>query len=64
MTKVEKLKTELASLPLEEREVLVDFLLTTLPSNEAGEREWETELSRRDLDLETGAVPEIPAEEI
>jgi hypothetical protein len=64
MTQVEKLKTELASLPLEEREVLVDFLLTTLPTDEASEREWEAELSRRDLELETGAVPEIPAEEV
>jgi hypothetical protein len=43
---------------------LVDFLLNTLPTNEDDEVQWEAELMRRDRELETGAVQEIPAEEV
>jgi putative addiction module component (TIGR02574 family) len=59
-----KLKSQLESLPEQDREELVDFLLNTLSANEEDEAAWEAELARREAELESGAAREIPADEV
>ena len=60
----ERLKIELAALPQDDREALAYFLISTLPDEEMSEDEWEAELMRRDREISTGEVQEIPAEEV
>lgn len=63
--KVTDLMTEAASLPVEERAWLVDFLLQTLnPPDEANTSAWLAVARRRLDDLDTGRVKAIPGEEV
>jgi putative addiction module component (TIGR02574 family) len=60
----EKLKTQLATLPEDDREALAYFLISTLPNGEDTEDEWEAELMRREAEVESGASQEIPVDEV
>jgi len=53
------------SLPVEERTLVVDFLLRTLnPPDPEIDNQWTTVAKRRLDDLRTGKVESIPGEEV
>jgi putative addiction module component (TIGR02574 family) len=56
MTKLEKIRTTVLSLPVKERFELADNLLGSLPSKAIDLDEDMTEILRRNLELESGRV--------
>ncbi len=63
---VERLKSELTTLSVEQRAELAHFLIQTLDSEGEGDVDeaWENEVNRR-LDLiESGTVQGIPADQV
>lgn len=62
----EKLKSELAGLPLDDRAELAMFLIESLDggSDEGVEAAWRDELDRRFSEIETGTAVGEPAEDV
>lgn len=57
----EKLKTELAQLPIEDRAELASFLIESLDegADRDAEAAWDTELARRADEIRTGKIGEF-----
>lgn len=65
--KAEKLKVELASLSLEDRDGISEYLDSLEDENlsqEQWEETWSEEINRRIADVESGRLKLIPAEEV
>lgn len=65
--KAEQLKAALASLSLEERDDIRDYLDSLAEaelSQEEWEESWSEEINRRIADVESGKVKLIPSEEV
>jgi putative addiction module component (TIGR02574 family) len=62
----ERLKTELAQLPTEDRAELAHFLLTTLDEGEDEDAEaaWDAELARRAEEIRSGKAVGEPMEKV
>jgi putative addiction module component (TIGR02574 family) len=62
----EKLRAELAALPLGDRADLAHFLIRTLDEEEDADAEaaWDAELARRDAEIKSGTAEWRPAEEV
>jgi putative addiction module component (TIGR02574 family) len=62
----EKLKSELAQLPIEDRAELASFLIRSLDEgvDPDAEAAWDAELARRAEEIRTGNVAGIPAERV
>ena len=61
----EKLKTELAALPVEDRAELARFLMESLDETDPGwDAAWTAELDRRWQEIESGKAVGVPGEEV
>jgi putative addiction module component (TIGR02574 family) len=62
----ERLKAELAQLPLRERADVAHFLIRSLDEEEDEDAEaaWEAELARRLEEIENGTAAGIPADKV
>ena len=62
----EKLKSELARLPIEDRAELASFLIGSLDEGADSDAEaaWDAELARRAEEIRTGKVVGVPAEKV
>lgn len=62
---MKEIMQEAASLPVEERAIVVDSLLRTLnPPDAEIEREWVKVAKRRLMELRSGSVKAIPGSEV
>ena len=65
MSKTQDLIDEAISLPLEERALLVDYLLHSMnPLDEDNDKKWAIEAKRRLEDLRTGKIAPVSGEEV
>ncbi|WP_040432811.1 addiction module protein [Chlorobium ferrooxidans] len=63
--KTQELISEAISLPIEERALIVDYLLKSLnPAESATEKKWAQEAQRRLQDLRSGKVKSVSAEKV
>jgi len=63
--KTKDLFTEAASLPVEERAVLADFILKTLTPTDAGiDQQWRRIARQRVREIRSGQVEMVPADEV
>ena len=63
-TKREHIEAEALRLPREERARLAEALISSLDEESEIEKAWSAEIKRRVLDLRSGAVKSIPAEDV
>ena len=63
-TSVETLEAEVLSLPAADRSRLLDRLIASLDTAREADRAWAEEARRRDVEIESGAVAPIPADEV
>ncbi len=65
MLSIKEIIDQAASLPTEERAVVIDSLLKTLnPTNDEVDRKWIKVAKRRLNELRSGQVKPIPGEEV
>lgn len=63
--KTQELISEAISLPIEERALIIDYLLKSLnPAESATEKKWAQEAQRRLQDLRSGKVKSVSAEKV
>ena len=61
-TDLEALEAEVLNLPAADRSRLLDRLIASLDADQAIEEAWKLEARRRDEEIESGAVQEIPGD--
>jgi putative addiction module component (TIGR02574 family) len=61
---IEQLEAEVLNLPQAERARLAQRLIASLDADEPLERAWYDEAERRLAAVESGRLPEIPADEV
>lgn len=62
-TNLEVLETEVLQLPPVERSHLLERLISSLDTDPEVEEAWEREADRREAELESGSVSDIPGQE-
>lgn len=60
---LESLEAEVLRLPPAERSHLLERLIASLDSDPEVEAAWEREADRREAELESGSIVEVPGEE-
>jgi len=60
---LELLEAEALKLPASERSHLLERLIASLDADPEVEAAWEREADRREAELDSGAVAEVPADE-